>query len=132
MKKNSLLAIALLLTVTSCTAQKNVDLKNTKWVYDFGDGYTSYYVFLEDDRYEYHDAELGDILMGSYKQKKDTVILYQESGKYDSEFEEDSRHRTEEKQFKLFIKNNNELADWAYWDQNANKWKDTAFVFIRE
>lgn len=127
-----LLIIVLLLATTGCSAQKSTYLKNTKWLYDFGEGYISYYLFLEGGSYEYHDAETGDILKGTYEQQKDTVLLSQKSGQYDNEFEEGSHHRAEKKQFKLLIRNKNELGLHTYWDQHQNRWNADAFVFMKE
>jgi hypothetical protein len=132
MNKVKLLIITLLLATTGCSAQKSTNLKNTKWVYDFGGGYKSYYLFLEGGNYEYHDAETGDILKGTYEKQKDVVILSQKSGQYDNEFEEGSRHRVEKKQFKLLIRNNNELGLYTYWNQDKNRWQEDAFVFKKE
>lgn len=126
------LTIVFLLLTMSCNAQKSLDLKDTKWVYDFGGGYKSYYLFTEHGKYEYFDAELGELLKGTFMIQNDTVFLNQETGQYDSEFKETSRHRTENRQLKLVVKNYKELADSSYWDQEGNKWKDGAFIFVKE
>lgn len=132
MIKVKLLIVTLLLATSGCSAQKSINLKNTKWVYDFGGGYESYYLFFEDGNYEYHDAELGDILKGTYKQQKDTILIFQNHGLYDNDFDSGSRHRVEKREFKLLLKNKNELGDVSYWNEKERKWEKDAFIFMKE
>ena len=106
--------------------QKNEDLKNTKWIYDFGGGNISYFLF-KGDNYEYYEAESGDTIFGNYQVKEDTIYISQSYGCYDKEFPKGSRHRIEKRKFQLILKNNNEIGFIEQWDVINKNWVDSFY-----
>jgi len=101
--------------------QHYLDLENTKWIYDYGGGYVSYYIFKE-GKYEFYDAEMGETIFGTYLIKNDTICINQFAGIYDEEFSKKSRHRIQKKHFEFVLKNGNEMGFIENWDNDKQAW----------
>lgn len=124
--KYSIPFLLMIFAMCSSNSQKTEDFKNTKWIYDFGNGHISYFLF-KDIEYEFYDAESGDTIFGTYQVKKDTIYISQSYGSYDKEFSEESRHRTEKKEFQLIVKNNTEIGFIEKWDTRNQTWIDNFY-----
>jgi len=73
--KYLILSLFIIFIMCSSNGQKLKDFKNTKWTYDLGNGYVSYFLF-KDVEYEFYDAESGDTIFGNYQVKNDTLYLF--------------------------------------------------------
>jgi hypothetical protein len=120
----------------SCTIYKhpNQELINTKWSCDFGykdDELVSYVLFKDTKNYSFYNGENGDITIGTYFYKNDTIHFYQECSIFDEDFPENSRHRQGKMEYKMLIRNKNQLGFMELWDNDAQKWKEDYF-FTKE
>jgi len=119
----------------SCTIYKhpNQELINTKWSYDFGynDGVSNYFLFENSKSYKFYNAETGVTTIGTYVINKDTINIHQKYGDCDYEFPENSRHRQGKMEYKMLIRNKNQLGFMELWDNDTQKWKEDYF-FTKE
>ena len=119
----------------SCAIYKhpNQGLANTKWSYDFGnnDGISNYVLFEDLKNYSYYNAETGDTTIGTYFYKNDTINFNQECSIFDEDFPENSRHRQGKMEYKMLIRNKNQLGFMELWDNDTQKWKEDYF-FTKE
>jgi hypothetical protein len=125
-----LISLVSIFLIVSCSSQSK-NFANTKWTYDFGNGFKNCFLFMNDGTYKFYNAEIGEHYYGIYYTKKDTVFVERQAGEYDYEFPENSRHRVKRAKFKLIFKNNNQLGYLKNWDFDKKKWKEN-YYFTEE
>ena len=106
----------------SCNA---INVSNSKWEYRINEQSVSFIEFTNDSLYVEYDSEVGEHLYGNYTVDKNHIILNQTAGEFDSEFSEESRHKTKKESYYMVIKNKTELAYIDKW--KSGKWENDYF-----
>lgn len=109
-------------SVLSCNQQ--VSMENTTWQYDYANGKLDEIKFFN-QKYTQYSAETGEYYYGNYTTNGDTIIMHQERGGFDYEFEEDSPHRAGGGMSKMIIKNGTQLGYIDNWQKDH--WRDNYF-----
>ena len=123
--KLNLTIFSLITIFFSCSP--SVELINTKWQYDWGEG-TADEISFDKQNYMQYSAEIGEHYYGTYSIKGDTVILNQECGEFDHEFPLGSHHIAGKATSKLIIKNNDQLGYAKMW--LGDRWEED-FYFTK-
>lgn len=126
MKYLLIIMISFFCLFQSCTESNSI--QGTKWEYKINEESISFIEFKADGSYVEYDAEVGEHLYGRYEKTNDRIILSQERGEYDNEFQEGSRHRTPKKKFEMIIKNGSQL---GYFDRLKNGSWENDYYFIK-
>lgn len=112
-------------------------LKNTKWIYDYGDC-QEYLEFGKKNTYKIYNCETGNTIYGKYSQKGNEVILVQLRSEFDNAFKKTRGFKTPPARFKLLIDQDN-MKYFVRWDvDNLGNWvlskyeSDREFVFVKE
>jgi len=113
----------------SCAESHSI--QGTKWEYKINEESISFIEFKADGSYIEYDAEVGEHLYGRYEKREDRVLLSQERGEYDNEFQEGSKHKTPQKKFEMIIKNGSQM---GYFDKlKGDNWEnDYYFIKVNE
>jgi len=109
-------------TLLSCN--ELLEMKNTTWKYDYGNGRFDELKFFE-QKYVQYSAEIGEHYYGTYRVKGDSIIMNQERGEFDHEFKDDSRHRAGRSTFIMILKNGDQLGYKDNWQ--GDKWLNNYF-----
>lgn len=113
--------------LVNCSTQLNIE--NTKWEYVINKQSISYFLFKSDLTYIEYDSEMGEYIYGSYRIEKNVITIMQEKGEFDDGFENNSKHKTEVKTYKMVIKNESELGLIENW--NSKRWKKNFFYQLQ-
>jgi hypothetical protein len=109
----------------SCSSQ-NEEIKNSKWIYDYGHC-QDYFEFKERGNYISFSCETGDTTFGHYSILENFILINQDYGSFDKEFEKNSRHRLGQAEYKLVLRKNNQLGYIENWNKKTNEWKEKYF-----
>lgn len=120
MKKVVLLFVFGFLLI-SCSHRKP-SLSNTTWVYNCGDC-QDYISFREDSTYVAFFCETGDTISGKYSDAGEFIILNQEYGYFDDDFQEGTGHKVGTATYELILVNGKYLGYSQNWDAENKKWK---------
>lgn len=120
MKNSKLYILLIWLFIVSCEGGDSIH--NSKWENKMGDC-LSYLHFITEKDYEYFDCELVEKFYGSYTLRNDTILIRQSSSEYDSEFKEDSRHKSSPEKFKLLMAEDT-IRFFKKWNSTSKSWKN--------
>ncbi len=126
MKK--LISIIIILNLLVSCAFQNKSFKNTKWIYDFGEC-QDILEFKDENQYTFYSCETNEKVFGNYTIENDLIILEQKKGKFDEEFNENSRHRTSHLKFKLRLKSEELIYEERLEKDENSNWIKSDFDF---